>query len=1094
MPKKRNPHTTIHADGVPNPGRRSPAGSKAKRAPPIAKITHPKSSGLLQRERLFRLLDECGGAPVTWISAPAGSGKTTLVASYLADRKLKSIWYRVDEGDGDIAAFFYYMGLAAKKAAPRKRSPLPLLTPEYLLGIQTFILRYFESLYNRLKPPFRIVLDNYQLAGSRSDFNDVISRGTDILPDGITMIVISRREPPPRFARLHMEGKIRLVQAQDILFNLDETRELIRLKGYPNDSDPALRRIHERSRGWAAGLVLLTNQVTSENLDDQTRSSSTPQEVFDYFATEIFEKTDLEKQEFLLKTAILPWVTADIAQALTGNMQSVQILTDLHKNQFFTERNKGPNPMYRYHPLFQEFLLSRAKRSLTRKEVMQIQRIAASLMLKTGYPDEAAAFFLDAEDWERFVPFVLDHAQTLKYQGRIKTLGRWIAAIPWEIAGESPWLLYWLGQSTLAVAPAQGRTYLEQAFELFNEREDDTGALLSWIGLVDAMIFGFEDLKPLDRWIDWLNKRMGRNPSFPSLEIEADVASVMVMALLWRRPDRITMRQWIDRALLSSRASRDSTVRILALRRALLYHTWIGDKKACLTLLDELARMTASAPAHPVHLISDRLVRANYYAWVGDDNEQATKLVEEGLALAEKTGIHIVDPFLAMQGATSACRKGDDGELLKYIRKLADSPLQGGGYLGFYYQYVSIRNLLLGKYTETQAFATKTLTKFEESGMPFGQAWARMLIAQSAQKMGDIPLAEKELNASIRFFQQAGSTYGEFSACLIKADNLFGQKKSELGTKVLIQAMRLGRKNGYTNAWVFQKKSLSLLFAKALETGIEIDYVREFIRKRRLAPPSPVFENDRWPWPVKMYTLGRFQVLIEGKPLEFSAKAPRRVISLLKLLVACGQPGASEEQISDILWPDSEGDAAHRSFTISLHRLRQLLGDAKALLLRDGVLKINTQICWVDAHAFERLLAHAEKAASKDKNQLLEKALSLFQGAFLKDADDPWALSYRERLRYRYLRGVQRLGDHLEKAARFDQAVELYRKGLEIDIMAEEMYCRLIKCHKAAGRTSAAIETYERCRKVLRSLLGIEPSSETQAAFRALNAQVKANK
>ena len=115
MPRKKNPHATKKATGVPNPERRTSAGPKAKRAPPIAKITHPKSSGLYHRQRLFRLLDEYRDTPVTWISAPAGSGKTTLVASYLSNRKLKSIWYRVDEGDGDIAAFFYYMGLAAKR-------------------------------------------------------------------------------------------------------------------------------------------------------------------------------------------------------------------------------------------------------------------------------------------------------------------------------------------------------------------------------------------------------------------------------------------------------------------------------------------------------------------------------------------------------------------------------------------------------------------------------------------------------------------------------------------------------------------------------------------------------------------------------------------------------------------------------------------------------------------------------------------------------------------------------------------------------------------------------------------------------------------
>jgi LuxR family transcriptional regulator, maltose regulon positive regulatory protein len=578
------------------------------------------------------------------------------------------------------------------------------------------------------------------------------------------------------------------------------------------------------------------------------------------------------------------------------------------------------------------------------------------------------------------------------------------------------------------------------------------------------------------------------------LEIEADVASVMVMALLWRRPDRIAMGQWMDRALLSSRAIRNSTARILTLRRALLYYTWVGDKKSCLPILDEWARMVASAPVNPFHLIAHRLFEANYYAWIGDDSEQATKLVEEGLAVARKTGIHYGDPFLAIQGANAALNKGDDDELFKYIKILKDFIPRGGGYVGFYYYYVSIRHLLTGQPAEALAFAKKMLTVFVESGAPFAKAWARMLISLAAHGMGDVPLAEKELNACTRFSREAGSVYFEFATYLMKAYYMFTQERTDIGMEVLGQAMRLGRQNGYTNAWVHSKEILSFLCAKAIETGIEDEYTREFIRKRRLSPPSQAAEHERWPWPVKIYTLGRFQVIVEGKQLEFGVKAPHRVISLLKLLVACGHAGTSEERLADILWPDSDGDAAHRSFAISLHRLRRLLGVAKALQLSDGVLKFDPKICWVDAHAFAGLLTLAEKATTKDKNRLLEKALHLYQGTFLKDANDPWAISYRERLRYRYLRAIQRLGDHLENIGQSDRAVDLYRKGLETDILAEEMYCRLMRCQMAAGRTSAAMATYETCKKVLRSVLGVEPSDETQTAYRTLNEQLNLDK
>src|SRR5690242_14143631 len=116
-----------------------------KKQPAIAKITRPKLSGIFPRTRLFKALDSGLKKPVTWISGPAGAGKTTLVASYLDARKLPCLWYSVDAGDADIATFFYYLGNAVQIAAPRHRKPLPLLTPEYLMGIPTFAKNYFEA-------------------------------------------------------------------------------------------------------------------------------------------------------------------------------------------------------------------------------------------------------------------------------------------------------------------------------------------------------------------------------------------------------------------------------------------------------------------------------------------------------------------------------------------------------------------------------------------------------------------------------------------------------------------------------------------------------------------------------------------------------------------------------------------------------------------------------------------------------------------------------------------------------------------------------------------------------------------------------------
>ncbi len=253
--------------------------------------------GVTPRQRLFRLFDAAAKKrPVIWIAGPAGAGKTTVAASWLEARKLPCLWYQVDEGDGDIASFFYYLGLAAKKAAPRHRKPLPLLTPEYLQGIPTFTRRYFEELCRRLKPPFVIVLDNFQDAPSQA-FPGMISHAFEAVPEGINFLVLSRSEPPGQLARLRANERIAFIGWNDLRFTLQECRAFIVSKGGGRMPNGAVMQLHEKTDGWAAGLVLMTEMTKTAEVPYPLISELSRAAVFDYFASEIFKKADAETRE-----------------------------------------------------------------------------------------------------------------------------------------------------------------------------------------------------------------------------------------------------------------------------------------------------------------------------------------------------------------------------------------------------------------------------------------------------------------------------------------------------------------------------------------------------------------------------------------------------------------------------------------------------------------------------------------------------------------------------------------------------------------------------------------------------------------------------
>src|SRR5712691_5294607 len=117
----------------------------------LGKFTRPRPVGALERTRLFCALDEARRHPAVWIVGPPGAGKTTLASTYVEQRRLRTLWYRVHDDDADPATFFHYFGLAVEAAVPGGRKiALPHLTPEYLLNLPVFTRRYFERVHQSL--------------------------------------------------------------------------------------------------------------------------------------------------------------------------------------------------------------------------------------------------------------------------------------------------------------------------------------------------------------------------------------------------------------------------------------------------------------------------------------------------------------------------------------------------------------------------------------------------------------------------------------------------------------------------------------------------------------------------------------------------------------------------------------------------------------------------------------------------------------------------------------------------------------------------------------------------------------------------------
>jgi DNA-binding SARP family transcriptional activator len=241
---------------------------------------------------------------------------------------------------------------------------------------------------------------------------------------------------------------------------------------------------------------------------------------------------------------------------------------------------------------------------------------------------------------------------------------------------------------------------------------------------------------------------------------------------------------------------------------------------------------------------------------------------------------------------------------------------------------------------------------------------------------------------------------------------------------------------------------------------------------------------------VRVFTLGRFRIEVENAPLQSGRKAQHKPIDFLKLLVAYGGESVCAEQIAEDLWPDSDGDRALAALRTTLSRLRKLIG-VKAVLGEGRGFTLNPETCWVDALALSQLLAASnfthQRGCNEQAHSALEDALSIYRGSFLPgECELPPVLAARAKLRSLFMRHMTALGNCYEQSGQFTRAMDLYRKGLEIDETAEDITRKLMQCCRKSGRMAEGIVAYRSCKLVLQTRLGIEPSAATHSAYRDL--------
>ena len=910
--------------------------------PQLAKLTRPRLARAVARERLFKLLDEVREThPAICVIGPPGAGKTTLVASWLDARRIKGIWYQIDPGDTDLATFFHYLGRAAQPFTRKGQRPLPLLTPEHLGDVAGFSRRYFRELFSRLPEGSTLVLDNCQEVPAEQPFHELLAEAVDEVPPGITLLVASRRDPPECYARLIANERVAAIDWGALKLSIEEAQAIG--AGRARAGHAAIARLHELSEGWAAGFILLLERLRQGGDPAGIGPGDSVRAVFDYFAAQLFERTSPHTQRLLLHLSFLPRMSLRGALELTGSPDAAE---DLYRRHLFTDRRQAGETSYEFHALLRAFLQHRASQVLSLPEQRELTDRAACILEQSEQSEEALPLYLRAGDIDAAHALILRQAAKFIGQGRWNVVVGWIEALPPQRVQANCWLTHWLGTARIVVAPPEARAVLEQSADLALRSQEQLCRLQAAAGIVQTYMLEYVQFRPMDRWIDVLEDELEQHVEFPDSGSELRVHAALLIALAYRRPSSAMLPGCAERVLLLAKRDGEPNLRALSVAYVVAYGSTTGSLDLARRAHPVLARLLSHPEVTALTATWGWFITSFYYQLVGDEKECLSTVlrverigVEQGLAAAVRLACII--------GSWVDLGAGRMVSSWRWLRRLEEVMVPGNLYDEA--SAASLKghlHLIDGDPERAEAFVARALELYDQAGTHFHRCYSRTQQAWIATMRRDAEAARRWISQGLELAQQTRTGWLEVELRLAEAYLGLQEGQRAAAEWSLRLAFGIGRRADCIWAFKFSRAWMPMLCATALETGIELDYVRSIVQGMRLQPPSPDFEL--WPWPVKIYTLGRFEVLLDDEPLRFSHKAPRKPLALLKALIAFGGAGVAEEKLIDAVWPEEEGDAGRKAYNIALHRLRELLGNCDAITVASGALSLNGSVCWVD--------------------------------------------------------------------------------------------------------------------------------------------------
>jgi LuxR family maltose regulon positive regulatory protein len=415
-------------------------GSERTASPLLeSKLYVPRSRrGLVARPRLIELLNQAAEAKLTLVSAPAGFGKTTLLAEWLAAERRSAAWLSLDPDDNVPSSFWTYLITALRTVTSGVGvDALSLLRAPQPPPIETVLATLLNEL-GAIPNEVALVLDDYHVIDAR-DVHDGMAFLVDHLPPGVHLVIASRADPALPLARLRARGELVELRAADLRFTLPEAAAYLNEAMGLALTAPDVAALEERTEGWIAALQLAALSVRGR--DDAAGFiagfAGDDRYILDYLVEEVLQRQPEPVRSFLLRTSVLDRLSGPLCDAVTEQDGGKSMLESLDRANLFVVPLDDRRRLYRYHHLFADVL----RAHLVDEQpglVPELHRRASAWYERNGGTSEAIRHALAAGEYPRAADLVELAVPALLRRRQEAALLGWLEALPDELLRRRP--------------------------------------------------------------------------------------------------------------------------------------------------------------------------------------------------------------------------------------------------------------------------------------------------------------------------------------------------------------------------------------------------------------------------------------------------------------------------------------------------------------------------------------------------------------------------------------------------------------------------------------------------------------------------------